>query len=192
MNPKPKDVPLILTEEKQHIFTFEKLEQEIVFWFIVLAIQKWKNAIFRQWQTLMPGYERWGVDINTETFGWRCFSFYLTPPPSFCSTPRPFSSYSALLSQKESLSFMMLASTAPPRNTKCLRLGGSSMRILNFYTSEEQREEWALKHSVQMYILLSLLTSLVIIIIIIQLKVTYRRTLDLHFFFYDKTSLGAI
>lgn len=66
------------------------------------------------------------------------------------------------------------------------------MRILNFYTSEEQREEWALKHSVQMYILLSLLTSLVIIIIIIQLKVTYRRTLDLHFFFYDKTSLGAI
>ncbi|KAF3837206.1 hypothetical protein F7725_004670 [Dissostichus mawsoni] len=53
---------------------------------------------------------------------------------SFCSAPTPFSSYSALLSQKDSLSFMMLASTAPPRNTMCLRRGGSSMRILNFYT----------------------------------------------------------
>lgn len=69
------------------------------------------------------------------------FYFYLTPPPSFCSTPRPFSSYSALLSQKESLSFMMLASTAPPRNTMCLRLGGSSMRILNFYAGREKREQ---------------------------------------------------
>ena len=135
--------PININRKNQQIFTFEKLEQKTVlffffFWFIVLAIQKW--------MTLMP--ERWGVDMNTETFEWRCFSFYLTPPPSFCSTPRPFSSYSALLSQKESLSFMMLASTAPPRNTKCLRLGGSSMRILNFYTSEEQREERALKHSV--------------------------------------------
>lgn len=57
---------------------------------------------------------------------------HLSAPPSLSSTFRPLSSYSALESQKDSLSFMMLASTAPPMNTMCLRCGGSSMRILNF------------------------------------------------------------
>lgn len=57
---------------------------------------------------------------------------YLTVTPSFSSTRTPFSWYSSLVSQKFSLSFMMSASTAPPRNTMCLRRGGSSIRILNF------------------------------------------------------------
>lgn len=71
--------------------------------------------------------------IDFSFAGWFIHSFiYLTAPPSFCSDARPFSWYSALLSQNESLSFMMLASTAPPRNTICFRLGGSSIRILNF------------------------------------------------------------
>lgn len=34
--------------------------------------------------------------------------------------------------QNDSIPFMMSARTAPPRKTMCLRLGGSSMRILNF------------------------------------------------------------
>lgn len=57
---------------------------------------------------------------------------YLTVTPSFSSTRTPFSWYSSRVSQKLSLSFMMSASTAPPRNTMCFRLGGSSIRILNF------------------------------------------------------------
>ena len=64
---------------------------------------------------------------------------YLTVTPSFSSTRTPFSSYSSRVSQKLSLSFMMSASTAPPRNTMCFRLGGSSMRILNFYETRGQR-----------------------------------------------------
>eukprot|EP00095_Tigriopus_kingsejongensis_P006946 maker-scaffold1282_size50771-snap-gene-0.20 protein:Tk06946 transcript:maker-scaffold1282_size50771-snap-gene-0.20-mRNA-1 annotation:"hypothetical protein AWRI1631_42080" len=46
-------------------------------------------------------------------------------------TLSPTSSYSALLIQKSSLSFMTLARTAPPMKTMSLRRGGSSMRILN-------------------------------------------------------------
>lgn len=64
---------------------------------------------------------------------------YLTVTPSFSSTRTPFSWYSSRVSQKLSLSFMMSASTAPPRNTMCFRLGGSSIRILNFYEMEEHR-----------------------------------------------------
>lgn len=55
-----------------------------------------------------------------------------TDTPNFSRTLRPFSWYSSRLIQKAGLSFMMFASTAPPRNTMCLRLGGSSIRILNF------------------------------------------------------------
>lgn len=61
--------------------------------------------------------------------------------PSLSSAFRPFSSYSARESQKDSLSFMMLASTAPPMNTMCLRRGGSSMRILNFCGGRENSSE---------------------------------------------------
>lgn len=61
--------------------------------------------------------------------------------PSLSSTFRPFSSYSARDSQKDSLSFMMLASTAPPMNTMCLRRGGSSIRILNFCVGRENSSE---------------------------------------------------
>lgn len=57
---------------------------------------------------------------------------YLTVTPSFSRTRIPFSWYSSRVIQKLSLSFMMSASTAPPKNTMCLRRGGSSMRILNF------------------------------------------------------------
>lgn len=63
---------------------------------------------------------------------------YLTVTPSFSSTRTPFSRYSSRVSQKLSLSFMMSASTAPPRNTMCFRLGGSSMRILNFYKTGQR------------------------------------------------------
>ena len=62
---------------------------------------------------------------------------YLTVTPSFSSTRTPFSWYSSRVSQKLSLSFMMSASTAPPRNTMCFRLGGSSIRILNFYEARD-------------------------------------------------------
>ncbi len=64
---------------------------------------------------------------------------HLSAAPSLSSTFRPFSSYSALESQKPSLSFMMLASTAPPMNTMCLRRGGSSMRSLNFCAREREK-----------------------------------------------------
>ena len=57
---------------------------------------------------------------------------YLTDTPNFSRTLSPFSWYSSRDIQKVSLSFMMSANTAPPRNTMCLRRGGSSMRILNF------------------------------------------------------------
>ena len=60
-------------------------------------------------------------------------SFYFTLTPSFSRHRNPFSSYSCLEIQKSSRSFMMSARTAPPRNTMCLRRGGSSMRILNFW-----------------------------------------------------------
>lgn len=63
---------------------------------------------------------------------------YLTVTPSFSRTRVPFSWYSSLVIQKLSLSFMMSASTAPPKNTMCLRRGGSSMRILNFYKSRSE------------------------------------------------------
>ncbi len=43
------------------------------------------------------------------------------------------SSYSSRDMQNVSRSFIMLASTAPPWNTMCLRRGGCSMQILNFY-----------------------------------------------------------
>lgn len=62
---------------------------------------------------------------------------YLTVTPSFSSTRTPFSWYSSRVSQKLSLSFMMSASTAPPRNTMCLRRGGSSILILNFWSRDE-------------------------------------------------------
>lgn len=65
---------------------------------------------------------------------------YLTVTPSFSSTRTPFSWYSSRVSQKLSLSFMMSASTAPPRNTMCFRLGGSSIRILNFYRKRNTEE----------------------------------------------------
>lgn len=45
----------------------------------------------------------------------------------------PFSWYSSRVIQKFSRSFMISANTAPPKNTMCLRRGGSSIRILNFY-----------------------------------------------------------
>jgi hypothetical protein len=35
--------------------------------------------------------------------------------------------------ERETLLLTMFASTAPPRKTMCRRLGGSSMRTLNFY-----------------------------------------------------------
>ena len=63
---------------------------------------------------------------------------YFTATPSFSKTLRPFSWYSSLVIQKESLSFMMSVRTAPPKNTMCLRLGGSSIRILNFYKRKER------------------------------------------------------
>lgn len=66
-------------------------------------------------------------------FCWVLRCLYLTLTPSFSSTRIPFSWYSSLVIQKLSLSFMMSASTAPPRNTICLRRGGSSIRILNFF-----------------------------------------------------------
>jgi hypothetical protein len=43
----------------------------------------------------------------------------------------PCSSHSAFVIHISSLSAMILASTAPPRNTICLLLGGSSIRTLN-------------------------------------------------------------
>lgn len=51
--------------------------------------------------------------------------------PSFSSTLVPSSSHSALVTHMLSLSAMMLARTAPPRNTMCRRRGGSSIRTLN-------------------------------------------------------------
>ena len=59
-----------------------------------------------------------------------------TLTPSFFITPRPCSWYSARDIQNSSRSFMISASTAPPRNTMCFRRGGSSMRILNFYKQQ--------------------------------------------------------
>ena len=44
----------------------------------------------------------------------------------------PCSSHSCFVTQNASLSFMISAKTAPPRNTMCFRRGGSSMRILKF------------------------------------------------------------
>ena len=53
--------------------------------------------------------------------------------PILRSTRGPSSSYSARVIQNSGLSFIMSASTDPPRNTMCLRRGGSSMLILNFF-----------------------------------------------------------
>lgn len=60
------------------------------------------------------------------------FEVIYTLTPSFSMHFVPFSWYSCLDIQKVSLSFMMSARTAPPRNTMCFRRGGSSIRILNF------------------------------------------------------------
>lgn len=109
-------------------------------WLFLKRIQhslEWRSANF-PWNTLNTSLffqgETWNKSRNICLMLLPVYtpSLYLTPPPSFCSAAGPFSSYSALLSQKDSLSFMMLASTAPPRNTMCLRRGGSSMRIRNF------------------------------------------------------------
>merc|ERR1719357_1819344 len=51
--------------------------------------------------------------------------------PSLSRHASPFSSYSALVIQNSSLSFMTSASTAPPMNTISFLLGGSSILILN-------------------------------------------------------------
>ena len=64
---------------------------------------------------------------------------YVLCTPSFWSTRKPCSWYSALDIQNDSLSFIMSASTAPPRNTMCFRRGGSSIRILNFCMGKEKR-----------------------------------------------------
>ena len=59
----------------------------------------------------------------------------------FLSTSEtPFSSYSAFVIQKASLSFMMSASTEPPKKTMCLRRGGSSIRNLSFADCSEWRD----------------------------------------------------
>src|SRR5271154_876155 len=55
--------------------------------------------------------------------------FYLGP--SFSSTLGPCSCHSRFEIHMSSLSAIIFASTAPPRNTICLLLGGSSIRTLN-------------------------------------------------------------
>lgn len=78
--------------------------------------------------------------VSTSVWCFVCMCvIYLTVTPSFSRTRMPFSWYSSLVIQKLSLSFMMSASTAPPKNTMCLRRGGSSMRILNFYRKRKER-----------------------------------------------------
>src|SRR5690606_34945273 len=54
--------------------------------------------------------------------------------PSFSRTLGPCSSHSCFVTHMLSLSAMMLASTAPPRNTMCLLRGGSSIRTLNLFS----------------------------------------------------------
>merc|ERR1711962_1230418 len=51
--------------------------------------------------------------------------------PSLSRQASPFSSYSALVIQNSSLSFMTSASPAPPMNPISFLLGGSSILILN-------------------------------------------------------------
>src|SRR3954463_5902179 len=51
--------------------------------------------------------------------------------PSFSSILGPCSCHSCFEIHMFSLSAMMFASTAPPRNTICLLLGGSSILTLN-------------------------------------------------------------
>lgn len=60
---------------------------------------------------------------------------------SLSRTLSPFSWYSCRNIQKSSLSFMMSARTEPPRNTICLRRGGSSIRILNFCNKKKRFDQ---------------------------------------------------
>merc|ERR1719431_945749 len=57
--------------------------------------------------------------------------YYSLLGPSLASTSNPFSSYSALVIQNSSLSFITSARTAPPMKTMSFLLGGSSILILN-------------------------------------------------------------
>ena len=88
------------------------------------------------WRWAVHGYQLTG-EMKMEGECFCLFGFYLTVTPSFSNTRVPFSSYSSRVIQKLSLSFMMSASTAPPRNTMCLRRGGSSILILNFCDGDE-------------------------------------------------------
>ena len=70
------------------------------------------------------------------------------PQKHFLSTSEtPFSSYSAFVIQKASLSFMMSASTEPPKKTMCLRRGGSSIRNLSFADCSGWRDRANQRHS---------------------------------------------
>ena len=70
------------------------------------------------------------------------------PQKHFLSTSEtPFSSYSAFVIQKASLSFMMSASTEPPKKTMCLRRGGSSIRNLSFADCSGWRDRAHQRHS---------------------------------------------
>jgi len=58
--------------------------------------------------------------------------------PSLSRARTPCSSHSCFVIQKLSLFFMISASTAPPKKTMCLRRGGSSIRILKFYSRKKK------------------------------------------------------
>lgn len=120
--------------QTEHFFGLQRNFKYLNIIFLILIICWNLCAVYA---AKMPPWLRVWMQCCVCVCGCVCV-IYLTVTPSFSRTRVPFSWYSSLVIQKLSLSFMMSASTAPPKNTMCLRRGGSSMRILNFYKSRSE------------------------------------------------------